>query len=141
MQQALWAVLPVLDRAVRDAKRTETDTMAAMFAKTPPPPYYTVIFTNQRTEGDAGYAAMAERMVALAAQQPGFLGVESVRGTDGLGITVSYWESEQAIAAWRANTEHSMARKQGREQWYAGFALRVARVERAYGVGLVAGSD
>ena len=110
-----------------------------MFAQTPEPPYYAVIFTSQRTEGDAGYADMAERMVALAAQQPGFLGVESVRGADGLGITVSYWESEQAIAAWRANAEHSVARQQGREKWYAGFALRVARVERAYGVGQVAG--
>ncbi len=105
-----------------------------MFAQTPEPPYYAVIFTNQRTPGDAGYADMADRMVALAQQQPGFLGVESVRGADGLGITVSYWRSEEAIAAWKANAEHSQARQQGRGDWYAGFQLRVARVERAYGM-------
>ena len=73
-------------------------------------------------------------MVELAAQQRGFLGVESVRGADGLGITVSYWVSEEAIAAWKAHAEHSMARQKGRTHWYAGFALRVDKVERAYGM-------
>jgi heme-degrading monooxygenase HmoA len=68
-------------------------------AKTPEPPYYAVIFTSQRTEGDGGYGHMAERMIDLAAMQPGFLGVESVRGSEGVGITVSYWSSEEAIAA------------------------------------------
>lgn len=104
-----------------------------MFAQTPEPPYYAVIFTSQRTAGDEGYGDMGERMVALAAQQPGFLGVESVRGADGVGITVSYWSSEEAIAAWRADAEHRLAREQGRSRWYAGFQVRVARVERAYG--------
>ena len=103
-----------------------------MFARTPQPPYYAVIFTNQRTEGDDGYAETAERMVALARQQPGFLGVESVRSADGAGITVSYWSSEEAIAGWRQHAEHSLAREQGRKSWYAQFNVRVAKVERAY---------
>lgn len=102
------------------------------FASTPEPPYYAVIFTNQRTEGDNGYGDTADRMVALAEQQPGFLGVESVRGADGLGITVSYWESEDAIAAWKRNAEHTAARNDGRKVWYAHYELRVAKVERAY---------
>jgi heme-degrading monooxygenase HmoA len=105
-----------------------------MFANTPEPPYYAVIFTSQRTAGDDGYADTAERMVALAVQQPGFLGVESARGTDGAGITVSYWASEDAIAAWRQHTEHSLAREQGRQHWYSQFSVRVAKVERAYGM-------
>ncbi|KFN51362.1 antibiotic biosynthesis monooxygenase family protein [Arenimonas composti] len=106
----------------------------AGLARTPAPPYYAVIFTSRRTADDAeGYAATADRMVELAAQQPGFLGVESVRDADGLGITVSYWESEDAIAAWRRHAEHTAARDDGRARWYAGFELRVARVERAYG--------
>lgn len=100
------------------------------FANTPAPPYYAVIFTSLRTEGDQGYAAMAERMVELAAQQPGFLGVESAR--DGLGITVSYWADLESIAAWKANAEHLEAQRQGREKWYAGFKTRIARVERDY---------
>jgi heme-degrading monooxygenase HmoA len=102
------------------------------FAPTPPPPYYAVIFTSQRTEGDQGYGDMAERMAELAHEQPGFLGVESARGA-GFGITVSYWESTQAIAAWKANAEHRIAQETGKTMWYTDYQLRVARVERAYG--------
>jgi heme-degrading monooxygenase HmoA len=102
------------------------------FASTPAPPYYAVIFTSTRTRVDEGYAAVADRMVELAAQQPGFLGVESVRGADGLGITVSYWATEEAIRAWHAHAEHRMAQLSGRQKWYEHFETRVARVERAY---------
>jgi heme-degrading monooxygenase HmoA len=102
------------------------------FAPTPAPPYYAVIFTAQRSEVDDGYAATADRMVELASTQPGFLGVESTRDEAGLGITVSYWESEQAILAWKRELEHSAARQKGRDAWYTRYELRVARVERAY---------
>lgn len=107
--------------------------MSDRFARTPKPPYYAVIFANQRTPGDDGYGTTADRMVALASQQPGFLGIESTRDEAGFGITVSYWESEAAIAAWRADAEHADARRDGRERWYEHFELRVAKVERAYG--------
>jgi len=102
-----------------------------VIAKTPEPPYYVVMFTTQRTDVDTGYAEAAQRMLELAAQQPGFLGVESAR-SDGLGITLSYWQSEEAIRAWREHAEHSLVREQGRADWYAAFATRVAKVERAY---------
>ncbi len=102
-------------------------------ARTPQPPYYAVIFTSLRTDVDRGYGHMADRMVELAAQQPGFLGVESTRDANGLGITVSYWESEAAIARWKANTEHQVAQEAGKKTWYSGYQLRVARVERDYG--------
>lgn len=105
-------------------------------ARTPAAPYYAVIFTSRRTNGDQGYSLMAERMLELAAQQPGFLGVESVRGADGadgLGITVSYWSDEQAIAHWKANTEHLGAQAGGRKIWYADYCVRVAKVERDHG--------
>ena len=106
-----------------------------MFAHTPEPPYYAVVFTSQRTPGDAGYDAMAERMAELAAQQPGYLGAESVRNADGEGITVSYWRDEASIAAWKQQAEHLQAQRLGRSRWYARYELRVARVERAYGGG------
>jgi heme-degrading monooxygenase HmoA len=99
-------------------------------ARTPEPPYYAVIFTSLLTDDDRGYDEMAEQMLAMAAQQPGYLGVESARGADGLGITVSYWESEAAIANWRSVAEHRVAQQHGREQWYASFVTRVAKVER-----------
>jgi len=91
-----------------------------------------VIFTSLRTDGDHGYGAMAERMVELAAQQPGFLGAESAR--DGLGITVSYWADLASIAAWKQNAEHLVAQRLGRERWYTDFRTRIARVERDYGM-------
>lgn len=104
------------------------------FARLPEPPYYVVIFSSRRNGRDEeGYGATAQRMVELAALQPGFLGVESVRGADGFGITTAYWESEEAILAWRRHAEHAAAREQGRRDWYDHFEIRVAKVERAYG--------
>ncbi|RPE79619.1 antibiotic biosynthesis monooxygenase family protein [Vulcaniibacterium tengchongense] len=108
--------------------------MDTAFARLPTPPYYAVIFSSQRNGADeAGYAAAAQRMLELAEQQPGYLGAESARGADGFGITVSYWASEEAIAAWRAHAEHAAARAHGRAHWYGRYELRVAKVERAYG--------
>ncbi|GAA0641602.1 antibiotic biosynthesis monooxygenase family protein [Halomonas beimenensis] len=104
---------------------------AAMLADTPTPPYYVVIFSSQRSEVDAGYAATAARMLELAAEQPGFLGVESAR--EALGITVSYWSDLEAIRRWKAQMEHQEAQRLGREAWYSRYRVRIARVEREYG--------
>jgi heme-degrading monooxygenase HmoA len=102
-------------------------------ARTPAPPYYAVIFTSRRTAGDHGYGAMARRMEELGSAYDGFLGLESVRGTDGAGITVSYWRDEAAILAWKRDPEHLKAQRGGRETWYDAYEVRIARVERAYG--------
>ena len=100
-------------------------------AQTPEPPYFAVIFTSIRTDGDKDYAETAERMLELARQQPGFLGFESARQE--IGISVSYWSNEGAIRAWKQNLEHLQA--QGRaNEWYSAFRVRVCRVEREYGV-------
>lgn len=101
-------------------------------ATTPEPPYYAVIFTSRRTEGDDGYAEMASRMMALAQQQPGFLGVESAR--EDVGITVSYWTDLASIQAWKRQAEHRQAQALGRERWYADYRVRIAKVERDYGL-------
>ncbi len=108
--------------------------MASPFAGLPEPPYYAVIFSSRRNGDDEdGYAAAAQRMLELAALQPGYLGVESARGEDGFGITVSYWASEAAISGWKHQAEHAATRAHGRRHWYEHFELRVAKVERAYG--------
>ncbi|GLZ85599.1 hypothetical protein Pres01_16500 [Metapseudomonas resinovorans] len=104
-----------------------------MIAPTPEPPYYAVIFTSLRSETEQDYATTAERMLELARDQPGFLGVESARGADGLGITVSYWRSEDDIRNWRIQAEHREAQRRGREEWYRAFRTRVAHVGREYG--------
>jgi len=103
-----------------------------MIAKTPAPPYYAVIFTSIRTETDNKYEETAQRMVELAAGQQGFLGVESAR--DGLGITVSYWESLESIRRWKMVGEHVQAQQQGRKEWYAAYKTRICLVERDYGM-------
>ncbi|KPX54206.1 antibiotic biosynthesis monooxygenase family protein [Pseudomonas amygdali] len=103
--------------------------MAARF----PTPYFAVVFTSLRTseEGQA-YADAAQRMVELARQQPGFLGVESARGEHGLGITVSYWSDETAILAWKQQADHAQVREQERARWYQAFTTRICKVERDY---------
>ena len=105
---------------------------SSSFAPLLQPPYYAVVFSAQRSDGDRGYAAMAERMLELARAQEGFLGVESARDEHGFGITVSYWSSEQAIARWKALGEHQLAQERGHRTWYTDFRLRVCRVEREY---------
>jgi heme-degrading monooxygenase HmoA len=101
----------------------------------PEPPYHVVIFSSLRTGGgSAAYTSAAERMLALARAQPGFLGVESARDPSGLGITVSYWRDAASIARWREHAEHLEVQARGGIDWYAAFELRVARVERAHGM-------
>jgi len=106
--------------------------VGAPFAWTPEPPYTAVVFTSVRADGDHGYETMARRMESLAAQQPGYLGIESARGED-LGITVSYWADEAAAAAWKQVAEHLVAQQRGRSVWYRDYRVRVATVTRAYG--------
>ena len=104
----------------------------SLIANTPAPPYYAVIFTSHRTEGDNGYGQMADRMVELASEQPGFLGVESAR--EEVGITVSYWSDLESIKRWKENAEHQEAQRLGHEKWYTSFKTRISKVERDYGI-------
>ena len=97
------------------------------------PPYWVVVFTTQRTEGDNGYGAMAEEMAVLAAQQPGYLGIESVREADAIGVTLSYWRTEEDARAWKHVARHLEAQRLGRAKWYRAYRVRVAKVEREYG--------
>lgn len=101
-------------------------------AITPQTPYFAVIFTSQLGQDDGGYEEMATRMVALASKQLGFLGIESAR--EGLGITVSYWSNLESIHKWKANLDHQEAQAIGRKKWYASYKVRIAKVERDYGL-------
>ena len=109
------------------------------FVQLPKPSYYAVIFSSLRSSGGSddkklgGYGQMSDRMVELAKKQPGYLGVESARGADGFGITVSYWQDEVAIRQWKKQAEHMVAQETGIRHWYEHYELRIAKVERAYG--------
>jgi len=82
----------------------------------PEPPYWAVIFSARLRERAEGYAPVAERMLALAVDQPGFLGVESARDAEGFGITVSYWREREDFERWRDHAEHAAAQRRGRER-------------------------
>lgn len=101
-----------------------------MIANTPQAPYYAVIFTSLRTEGDNDYSITAEKMEELAQQQEGYLGVETARND--VGITVSYWKTLEAIKNWKLQVDHTEAREKGRTIWYKKFKVRICKVERDY---------
>jgi heme-degrading monooxygenase HmoA len=108
--------------------------MDELIASTPEPPYYAVVFTSlYSNDADEGYQQMAAKMLELAAQQPGYLSVETARGDDRLGITVSYWQDLDSIKAWKQVTAHLDAQRRGRESWYERYEVRIAKVEAAYG--------
>ena len=92
--------------------------------------YFAVIFTSTLVENQVGYHKMAVKMEELARQQPGFINISSARNET--GITVSYWETEQAILNWKSNVNHQLAQKLGRSTWYASYKVEIARVERSY---------
>ena len=99
-----------------------------------PTPYYAVIFSNRRTDHGDGYDETAALMEDLAATMPGYIGFETARGPDGVGISVSYWESEEAIANWKNHADQARAQKRGRSEWYEDYQVRVAKVTRSYGM-------
>ncbi|WNC68312.1 antibiotic biosynthesis monooxygenase [Thalassotalea nanhaiensis] len=101
-----------------------------MFANTPKPPYYAVIFTSTLKADDPEYDKMADLMVELASKQDGFLGIESARSE--IGISVSYWRDLDAIKQWKAQTDHQVAQSKGKQQWYSHYITRISKVERDY---------
>lgn len=92
--------------------------------------YYAVIFTSTLVEDSVEYQNMALQMERLAKAQPGYIKIESVRND--IGITISYWENEQAILNWKSNVDHQLAQKLGREKWYASYKVEIAKIERSY---------
>lgn len=104
--------------------------MPSPFAQTPKPPYYAVIFTSVLGERDLdNYAAELTKILEIAVEQPGYLGIESTRGADGTGITIVYYDSLDAIDNWRRNADHARVKAGGRKTWYDAYKLRIARVE------------
>jgi heme-degrading monooxygenase HmoA len=106
--------------------------MSADFAATPSPPYYAVIFSSLRAEGDDGYGDAARELFAEVSKIEGFLGVESIRGANGFGITTAYFADEAAILRWREDARHKVAQERGKTGWYSHYSVRIGRIERAY---------
>lgn len=105
-----------------------------MFVDTPEPPYYAVIFTSQRTEVDDGYSELNDELYAEAQQLDGYIGAETLRNADGYGVAVLYWRTEEDIRAWARYAKHLHAKDIGKVKWYRGYRVRIAKVEREYGM-------
>jgi len=93
-------------------------------------PYYAVIFTSTRTEGDNGYSKMADLMECLAKEQDGFMGIDSAKSE--VGITVSYWKTLDAIKNWKQQSDHLQAQQKGVKDWYKWYNVKICKVEREY---------
>lgn len=107
--------------------------MAEVFDKHPKPPYFAVIFRSKLSGKDReGYGKMADKILELAKQQPGYLGFDDIPRHEDQGLNVSYWQDEASIKAWKAKAEHLVAQKMGKDKWYQWFHLRVAKIERSY---------
>ncbi len=106
-----------------------------MFTKTPPPPYYAVIFTSQRTAVDDGYTELNDELYQEALQFDGYIGAETLRNAEGFGVAVLYWRDEVSIQQWARYAKHIRAKQGGKEKWYEGYRVRIAKVEREYGMG------
>lgn len=93
-------------------------------------PYYAVIFTSIISEETEGYAEMADKMVEIAREVDGFMGIDSAREEQ--GITISYWKNMEAISKWKNDSQHLMAQKLGKEKWYKHYSVRIAKVLKEY---------
>ncbi len=126
------------DRLRRRLSMTGLDQLVTVRStiSTDPPsvdPYVAVIFTSRRSGlDDEGYEQASIQMAELSSRQPGFRGIESVRDSEGVGITVSYWDTEQDARAWKRNPEHLVIQQTGRQRWYDWYRTRIATVSREY---------
>lgn len=90
-----------------------------------------VLFRNRlRPEAQDAYAELAPEIAALAQQQPGFLAMKTFTAADGERVTIAEFESDDAVAAWRAHAEHRVAQKRGRDEFYSEYRLQVCEVVR-----------
>ena len=94
-----------------------------------------VIFTSRRTATHSSeYAAAATRMAELAAQQPGYVDMVTVRDPQTReGMTVSFFVDEAAALAWKQHPEHLEVQRRGVEVFYEEYRIWVAEVSREYG--------
>ncbi len=92
---------------------------------------YAVIFKAEIAKLDAEYGAMAARMRELAQARYGCVEFVSVTKGD-QEISISYWESEAQIAAWKQDSEHLLAQEAGRSKWYKSYTVQVVELKRQY---------
>ena len=81
------------------------------------------------------YFELAANMREEVEKQPGFIAIERFESLNDPAkvVSISTWESDEAIKAWKKNLEHRQAQNEGKESIFKSFRLRVADVVRDYG--------
>ncbi|MBT9492278.1 MAG: antibiotic biosynthesis monooxygenase [Paucibacter sp.] len=82
------------------------------------------------------YLDLAAELRPLLAQIDGFLSIErfSSLSEPGKLLSLSFWRDEAAVAAWRNLEQHRSTQALGRSHVFADYRLRVAEVQRDYGL-------
>ncbi|MBM3656629.1 MAG: antibiotic biosynthesis monooxygenase [Actinobacteria bacterium] len=95
---------------------------------------YAVIFRSIRTNAhEELYQSQAKNMEALVKSIPGYISHFSYRDpASRSGVTIAYFESLEAIKAWRENPEHLEAQELGRGLFYSWYEIQVVKLERGY---------
>lgn len=82
------------------------------------------------------YFDLAAAMREEVENQSGFISIErfeSLNDPEKI-VSISTWESEVAIKDWKNNLKHRQAQREGKENIFASYRLRVAEVIRDYGL-------
>jgi len=82
------------------------------------------------------YLDTAQGLKARLEAAPGFISIERFESLveSGKILSLSFFESEEAVAAWRNTLEHRKAQVQGRRVYFENYRLRIASVQRDYGM-------
>ncbi|NVN99908.1 MAG: antibiotic biosynthesis monooxygenase [Geobacteraceae bacterium] len=94
-----------------------------------------VIFEVYPTqEGMAEYLAIAANLREFLQNRPGFISIERFRSLNDEGkvLSLSFWENEEVVQAWRNLLEHRLAQKKGKDELFEKYRIRVAQVVRDY---------
>jgi heme-degrading monooxygenase HmoA len=80
------------------------------------------------------YLAIAAALRQELVKMPGFISIERFESLSEPGklLSLSFWESEEAIANWRRHGGHRGAQAKGRAGVFRDYRLRVAEVARDY---------
>ena len=96
---------------------------------------YAVIFEVYPSEsGKSKYLDIASELRKFLLDRPGFISIERFQSfsEEGKILSLSFWEDEESIEAWRNLLEHRNAQQLGKDKLFNSYRIRVAEVVRDY---------
>jgi heme-degrading monooxygenase HmoA len=85
-------------------------------------------------EGKNEYLSIAADLRTFLKDRPGFISIERFQSltNENKVLSLSFWENEEAVQAWRNLLEHRAAQKKGKNELFEKYRIRVAHVARDY---------